>query len=220
MDGEFICEDFAYQMPGVGGGNFLILAGTRKDALNASEIAVKAINKIPNVIFKTREGDTSERESACSIGGKWVDKSTDDFFKGKRVVLFSLPGAFTPTCSSQQLPGFVKNYDAIKNLGIDEIYCCSVNDSYVMNEWAKKMAISNIKLIPDGSGLFTKYMGMLIAKDQNGFGQRSWRYMAIINNGVIEKWWQEPGINNTGTDDDPYEQTTPENCLEYLSTSN
>ena len=175
--------------------------------------------KIPNVVFKTREGDTSETESACSIGGKWVDKSTDDFFKGKRVVLFSLPGAFTPTCSSQQLPGFVKNYDAIKNLGIDEIYCCSVNDSYVMNEWAKKMAISNIKLIPDGSGLFTKYMGMLIAKDQNGFGQRSWRYMAIINNGVIEKWWQEPGINNTGTDDDPYEQTTPENWLEYLSTS-
>ena len=176
--------------------------------------------KIPNVVFKIREGDSAPSEGACAIGGKWTDETTNDYFKGKRVVLFSLPGAFTPTCSSQQLPGFVKNYDAIKNLGIDEIYCCSVNDSYVMNEWAKKMAISNIKLIPDGSGLFTKYMGMLIAKDQNGFGQRSWRYMAIINDGVIEKWWQEPGINNTGTDDDPYEQTTPENCLEYLSTSN
>ena len=86
-----------------------------------------------------------------------------------------------------------------------------------MNEWAKKMGISNIKLIPDGSGLFTKYMGMLIAKDQNGFGQRSWRYMAIINDSVIEKWWQEPGINNNGSDDDPYQETTPENCLEYLS---
>ena len=125
--------------------------------------------KIPNVVFKTREGDTSETESACSIGGKWVDKSTDDFFKGKRVVLFSLPGAFTPTCSSQQLPGFVKNMTAIKRLGIDEIYCCSVNDSYVMNAWAKKMDISNIKVIPDGSGLFTKYMGMLIAKDHEWF---------------------------------------------------
>jgi peroxiredoxin len=130
-------------------------------------------------------------------------------------VLFSLPGAFTPTCSSQQLPSFEKNFENIKSKGIDAIYCCSVNDSYVMNEWAKKMNISNIKLIPDGSGLFTKYIGMLITKD--GFGQRSWRYMAIIKDGVIEKWWQEPGINNTGSDDDPYEETTPEKCIEYLS---
>jgi peroxiredoxin len=172
--------------------------------------------KVPKVIFKVREGDIAENPEACAIGGRWVDKTTDDFFKGKRVVLFSLPGAFTPTCSSQQLPGFVKNYNTIKDLGVDEIYCCSVNDSYVMNEWAKKMNISNIKLIPDGSGLFTKYMGMLIAKDQNGFGQRSWRYMAIIKDGTIEKWWQEPGINNTGSDDDPYEETTPENCMKYF----
>ena len=176
--------------------------------------------KIPNVVFKIRKGDTAASEGACAIGGKWTDETTNDYFKGKRVVLFSLPGAFTPTCSSQQLPGFVKHYNSIKDLGIDEIYCCSVNDSFVMNAWAKKMNISNIKLIPDGSGLFTKYMGMLIAKDQNGFGQRSWRYMAIIKNGVIEKWWQEPGINNTGSDDDPYEETTPENCIEYLSKNN
>ena len=132
--------------------------------------------KIPKVIFKVREGDVAENVEACAIGGKWVDKTTEDFFKRKRVALFSLPGAFTPTCSSQQLPGFIKNYDEIKKLGIDEVYCCSVNDSFVMNEWAKKMGISNIKMIPDGSGLFTKYIGMLIAKDQNGFGQRSWRY--------------------------------------------
>ena len=129
--------------------------------------------KIPNVKFKVREGDTAENQETCSIGGKWIEKNTDDFFKGKRVILFSLPGAFTPTCSSQQLPGFESNFTKIKDFGIDEVYCCSVNDSYVMNEWAKKMGISNIKLIPDGSGLFTKYMGMLIAKDHNGFGQRS-----------------------------------------------
>jgi peroxiredoxin len=102
------------------------------------------------------------------------------------VILFSLPGAFTPTCSSQQLPGFEKNANELKKLGIDEIYCCSVNDSYVMNAWAKKMNISNVKVIPDGSGLFTKYMGMLISKDHDGFGQRSWRYMAIINDGIVE----------------------------------
>ena len=142
--------------------------------------------KIPKVIFKIREGDTSESLNTCAIGGKWIDKTTDNFFNNKRVVLFSLPGAFTPTCSSQQLPGFENNFEKIKNLGIDDIYCCSVNDSYVMNAWAEKMGIKNIKLIPDGSGLFTKFMGMLIAKDQNGFGQRSWRYMAIINNGIVE----------------------------------
>jgi peroxiredoxin len=79
------------------------------------------------------------------------------------------------------------------------------------------MNISSIKVIPDGSGLFTKYMGMLISKDHDGFGQRSWRYMAIINDGIVEKWWQEPGINNTGSDDDPYVETTPENAINYLS---
>ena len=175
--------------------------------------------KIPKVTFRVREGDTSDNEIACAIGGKWINKSTDDFFKNKRVILFSLPGAFTPTCSSQQLPGFEKNAAELKKLGIDEIYCCSVNDSYVMNAWAKKMSISNVKVIPDGSGIFTKYMGMLISKDHDGFGQRSWRYMAVINDGVVEKWWQEPGINNSGSDDDPYTETTPENTLKYLSAS-
>ena len=173
--------------------------------------------KIPKVIFKTREGDTSDSSNACAIGGRWVDKTTDDFFNKKRIVLFSLPGAFTPTCSSQQLPGFENNFEKIKSLRIDDIFCCSVNDSYVMNAWAEKMGIKNIKLIPDGSGLFTKFMGMLIAKDQNGFGQRSWRYMAIINDGIVEKWWQEPGINNDGSDDDPYIETTPKNCIKYLT---
>ena len=175
--------------------------------------------KIPNVTFKIREGDISLSEESCAIGGKWVDKTTEDFFGKKKVILFSLPGAFTPTCSSQQLPSFEKNYNKLKELGIDEIYCCSVNDSFVMNAWGKKMNISNIKLIPDGSGIFTKYMGMLIAKDHNGFGQRSWRYMAIVKNGIIEKWWQEPGINNFGKDDDPYLETTPENTIKYLSDS-
>ena len=173
--------------------------------------------KIPKVNFRVREGDSSNDAEICAIGGKWTDKSSDDYFKGKRVILFSLPGAFTPTCSSQQLPGFEKNAAKFKDLGIDDIYCCSVNDSYVMNAWAKKMNISNVKVIPDGSGLFTKYMGMLISKDHDGFGQRSWRYMAIINDGVVEKWWQEPGINNTGSDDDPYVETTPENTITYLS---
>lgn len=169
--------------------------------------------KLPNVVFKTRVRDES-------VGGpnpyKWEDKTTDDYFAGKRVVLFSLPGAFTPTCSTYQLPGFEDNYDRIKELGIDEVYCMSVNDSFVMNKWARDQSIENVKVIPDGNGEFTRYMGMLIDKSHLGFGMRSWRYMAVINDGVVEMWWQEPGINNDGSDEDPYGQTSPEMCLRYL----
>ena len=165
----------------------------------------------PSVVFHTRirTGDT--------FG--WEDVSTWDMFAKRKVLIFSLPGAFTPTCSTYQLPNFEKLAPDFYLKGFDDIYCVSVNDSFVMNAWAKKMGISNVKVIPDGSGLFTKYMGMLISKDHDGFGQRSWRYMAVINDGVVEKWWQEPGINNSGSDDDPYIETTPENTIKYLSAS-
>ena len=169
--------------------------------------------KIPCVTFKTRVRDQS-------IGDpnpyRWEDVTSDSLLKGKRVVLFSLPGAFTPTCSTYQLPGFEENYDKIRNQNVDEVYCISVNDAFVMNAWAKHQNIQNVKVIPDGSGNFTRYMGMLIGKNHLGFGLRSWRYMAVINDGVVEKWWQEPGINNDGDDDDPYVETTPDNCVGYL----
>ena len=172
--------------------------------------------KIPKVTFRVREGDEVETDGGCAIGGEWHNATTDSYFKGKRVVIFSLPGAFTPTCSSQQLPGFEKEYNSIKDMGIDEIYCISVNDSYVMNAWADRMNIQNVKMIPDGSGNFTRFMGMLIGKNHLGFGNRSWRYMAVVNDGAVEKWWQEPGINNEGTDDDPYVESTPDNMIGYL----
>ena len=175
--------------------------------------------KLPKVTFKVRTGDEKPADGGCPIGGTWLDKTTDDYFKGKRVAVFSLPGAFTPTCSSKQLPGFEYNYNKIKDLGIDEIYCISVNDSFVMNAWAESMNIHDVKVIPDGSGNFTRFMGMLIGKNHLGFGMRSWRYMAVINDGVVEKWWQEPGINNDGADDDPYVESTPENMLDYLKES-
>jgi len=171
--------------------------------------------KLPEVVFKTRVRDES-------VGGpnpfRWEDKTAADYFKGKRVVLFSLPGAFTPTCSTYQLPGFEANYEAIKSMGVDEIYCMSVNDSFVMNKWAKDQDIENVKVIPDGNGEFTRGMGMLIDKSHLGFGLRSWRYMAVVNDGVVEKWWQEPGINNTGADEDPYGETSPETLMEWLNT--
>jgi|TARA_R110000796_G_scaffold246816_1_gene371851 peroxiredoxin len=170
--------------------------------------------KLPHVTFKTRVRDES-------IGGdnpfRWQDMSTDNYFAGKRVVLFSLPGAFTPTCSTYQLPGFEENYDNIRNMDIDEVYCMSVNDAFVMNAWAKSQDIQNVKVIPDGSGNLTRFLGMLIGKNHLGFGLRSWRFMCVINDGVVEQWWQEPGINNEGTDDDPYEQSTPERCISYLN---
>ena len=172
--------------------------------------------KIPNTTFRVREGDTVLEEGCSFIEGEWKTKTTQDYFAGKRVVLFSLPGAFTPTCTSNQLPGFEKHYERMKELGIDEVYCVSVNDTFVMNAWAEVLKIKHVEVIPDGSGNFTRYMGMLIGKNHLGFGNRSWRYMAILNDGVVEKWWQEPGINNDGDDNDPYEQTTPENCCTYL----
>ena len=171
---------------------------------------------ITKVTFRVRIGDEVETDGGCAIGGQWLNKTTDDFFKGKRSVLFSLPGAFTPTCSSLQLPGFEENYEKIKGLDVDEIYCVSVNDSFVMNAWANHMKIKKVKMIPDGSGNFTRFMGMLIGKNHLGFGNRSWRYMCVINNNTIERWWQEPGINNEGTDDDPYVESTPENMVRYL----
>ena len=171
---------------------------------------------VPNITFKTREGDELV-DGGCSFeDGKWVDKTTDDYFKGKKVVIFALPGAFTPTCSAKQLPEYEKRYQEFKDKGIDEVYCISVNDSYVMNAWAEHMKIKHVKMIPDGSGNFTRFMGMLIGKNHLGFGMRSWRYMAVINDGVIEKWWQEPGINNEGLDDDPYVESTPKNVVDYL----
>ena len=167
---------------------------------------------VPAVVFKTRVRDDS-------IEGpnpfRWEDKSTYDYFAGKRVVLFSLPGAFTPTCSTYQLPGFENNFAEFKSLGIKDIYCVSVNDAFVMNCWAKDQKIKKVKMIPDGSAKFTREMEMLVIKDNLGFGPRSWRYACVVNNGLIEKWFVEPGMEDN-CESDPYGETSPENILDWL----
>ena len=167
---------------------------------------------VPGVVFRTRVRDDS-------IDGpnpyRWEDKTTFDYFAGKRVVLFSLPGAFTPTCDTYQLPGFENNYDEFKQLGIDEIYCISVNDAFVMNAWGKSQNLKNVKLIPDGSSTFTNHMMMSVAKDNLGFGIRSWRYAIVVDNGRIEKWFIEPGKMHDA-EEDPYGETSPENILNWL----
>ncbi len=169
--------------------------------------------QLPDIVFKTRVRDES-------IGGpnpfRWQDMSTADFFKGKRVAVFSLPGAFTPTCSSKQCPSYDLAFDEMKKLGIDEVYCISVNDAFAMFQWAKNLNVKNVRMIPDGSGHFTRRMGMLINKEHLGFGYRSWRYSMVVNDGVVEKWFQEPGINDVGSDSDPYEVTDPDTMIAYL----
>jgi len=161
---------------------------------------------IPNVEFVFREE------------GEFVTKTVDDLFAAKRVVIFSLPGAFTPTCSAYQLPGFEEKYEEFDALGIDAIYCISVNDAFVMNAWAKDQGIKNVQLIPDGNAYFTRSMGMLVTKSNLGFGDRSWRYAAVVDNGLIEKLFVEEGQRDNA-DTDPYEATTPEIVLEYVKTT-
>jgi peroxiredoxin len=171
---------------------------------------------VPNAVFKTRVRDES-------IEGpnpyRWQDVDTAELFRGRRVVVFSLPGAFTPTCSNHQCPGFDLVYDEIRELGVDDVYCVSVNDAFVMHNWAKSLGLKNVKLIPDDSGHFTRRMGMLINKDHLGFGYRSWRYAMVVNDGVIEQWFEEPGINDAGADEDPYGETDPERIVDYLKTA-
>jgi len=168
--------------------------------------------KVPAVTFKTRVRDDS-------IEGpnpfRWQDMTSDDYFKGKKVVLFSLPGAFTPTCSTYQLPDFEKLADDFKSKGIDAIYCISVNDAFVMNAWGKSQGIETIGLIPDGSGEFTRKMGMLVNKDNLGFGMRSWRYAAYVDDGVVKGWYEEPGYSDN-CETDPYGESSPQSLLEKL----
>ncbi len=173
---------------------------------------MKAGAKLPNVTFHTRVRDeTVEGPNPF----RWEDKTTADFFAGKRVILFSLPGAFTPTCSTYQLPGFEKGFEDFKAKGIDEVYCMSANDSFVMNKWAEAQNLSNVAVIPDGSGEFTRKMGMLVDKDNLGFGMRSWRYAAIVNDGVVEAWFEEPGLMDN-CPEDPYGVSSPENLMKHL----
>lgn len=166
-------------------------------------------DKLPSVVFHTRVRDES-------IGGdnpyRWQDVTTEDLFEGKECILFALPGAFTPTCSTYQLPFFEKMYEDFKAQGIDEIYCLSVNDSFVMNKWAKDQGLQNVKVIPDGSGKFTSGMNMLVFKDNLGFGPRSWRYAVHTKGMDIVRSWIEEGWGHN-VEGDPYVESAPQNIL-------
>jgi peroxiredoxin len=168
---------------------------------------------IPDVCLKTRVRDDS-------VDGpnpfRWQDIQTGDLLGKGRIVVFSLPGAFTPTCSNSQLPGFEGLYDQFRAAGVDDIYCISVNDAFVMYQWGKSQNLQHVKLLPDGSGNFTRRMGMLINKDHVGFGMRSWRYAMVIDDGKIVQMFIEPGCNDCGDDADPYGETAPEPILAWV----
>ena len=162
--------------------------------------------QVPQVEFVFREN------------GEFVTRTTADLFDGQRVVIFSLPGAVSPTCSAYQLPGFEEKYDEFAALGIDAIYCLAVNDGFVMNAWAKDQGIEKVELVPDGNAYFTRSMGYLVNKSNLGFGERSWRYAAVVDDGVIEKLFVEEGMPDNA-DTDPYEASTPEAVLEYVKST-
>jgi len=147
------------------------------------------------------------------INNQWAKLTSDEVFKGRRVVVFSLPGAFTPTCSSSHLPRYEELAETMKKAAnIDDIYCISVNDTFVMNEWAKDQDIQYVKLIPDGNGEFTEKLGFLVDKKDLGFGKRSWRYSMFVDNGVIKKFFCEPVKEG-----DPFEVSDADTMLDYLA---
>jgi len=176
--------------------------------------------KVPYTNFKTRVGDDNAVGGCTFIGGEWKEVDTVEIFDGKKVVVFALPGAFTPTCSSQQLPGYDEKYDQIKALGIDEVYCLSVNDAFVMNAWFRDEKIDKVQPLADGEGVFTQGMGMLVNKPKQGFGLRSWRYSMLVDNGEVKRIFEEDGKNNASDDDDPFLVSDVDTMIKYLKEKN
>ena len=169
----------------------------------------------PSVILKTRVGDDKILGGGCAIGGTWKDVNTDVLFKDKRIVIFSLPGAYTPTCSSQQVPGYEEKYDELRKF-VHEVYCLSVNDAFVMNAWFRDQKIYKVKPIGDGEGKFTKSMNMLVNKPKQGFGMRSWRYSALVEDGKVVKLFIEEGKNDNSNDNDPFKVSDADTMLRFL----
>ncbi len=173
---------------------------------------MSAINRVPDVVFKTRVRDESVPGSNPY---RWQDLTTQEIFGGKKVVLFALPGAFTPTCSSTHLPRYEELYDEFVAQGVDKIICLSVNDAFVMFQWGKQQGAKNVFLLPDGSGEFSRKMGMLVDKSNLGFGMRSWRYAMIVNDGQIEKMFVEQEFGDN-CPIDPFEVSDADTVLASL----
>lgn len=156
--------------------------------------------QVPQVTFHTRHNH------------EWIDVTSDEIFKGRTIVVFALPGAFTPTCSSTHVPRYNQLAPLLRQHGVDEVVCISVNDPFVMNEWRSEQKADNVRFLPDGNGDFTRGMGMLVAKNELGFGDRSWRYSMLVKDGVIEKMFIEPDAPG-----DPFEVSDADTMLAYVA---
>lgn len=172
-------------------------------------------SKVPKVVFKTRVRD-------AQVGGdnpyRWQDVTTDDVFRGKKIVVFALPGAYTPTCDSTHLPGYEAKYDELRAAGADEVYCMAVNDAFVMHRWSRELGVSKVKMLPDGNADFTRMMGMLVKKENLGFGLRSWRYSMHVVDGEIKRMFIEEGFCDNYKDD-PFKVSDAETMLHYLKSN-
>ena len=156
--------------------------------------------RVPEVTFKLREG------------AEWRERTSAEIFDGRTVVLFALPGAFTPTCSSTHVPGYDRLAPVLAEHGVDEVICLSVNDAFVMDAWQKDQDAHRVTFLADGSGAFTSGMGMLVNKDDLGFGMRSWRYSMLVRDGVVEKMFIEPEVEG-----DPFEVSDAETMLRHVA---
>ncbi len=169
-------------------------------------------NQLPDVNFKTRvRNDALDGDNPF----EWKNVTSADLFKGKKVVLFALPGAFTPTCSSTHLPGYEAAFADFKAQGVDAVICLSVNDAFAMYQWGKQLGAENVFLLPDGSGEFTRKMGMLVDKSNVGFGYRSWRYSLYAEDGEVKTLFAEDGFSDNGVTD-PFEVSDATTMLNWL----
>jgi peroxiredoxin len=176
-------------------------AGQRSPDLPSGRRLRGAGDPVPEVTFKLRRQ------------GSWLSTTSSEIFAGRRVVLFALPGAFASACSARHLPGYIALSKNIKAMGIDEIYCLSVNDSFVMNTWGRDQGLDGeVTLLPDGNGQFTAAMGMLVDKQHLGFGLRSWRYSMVVQDGIIERIF----VENSGDDGDPLAVSDAITMLDHL----
>lgn len=169
-------------------------------------------SRVPQATFHTRVRNEA-------LGGdnpyEWAERSSSEIFDGRKVVLFALPGAFTPACSESHLPGYEAAHDEFRALGIDEVICLSVNDAFVMFQWARQRGIEKVTMLPDGNGDFTRLMGMLVSRSAQGMGMRSWRYSMYAEDGEIQKIFAEPGFGDDPSGV-PVEVSGAETMLDYL----
>ena len=170
---------------------------------------------VPKVTFKVRVPSETPTGVCSAIDASWGELTTDEIFTGKKIIVFALPGAYTPTCSSTHLHRYEAKFEELKALGVDAVYCLSVNDPFVMYEWGRAQGVKNVQFIPDGNGEFTEKMGMLVKKENLGFGNRSWRYSMFVDNGEIKKVFSEAGKTDN-FEPDPFMVSDAGTMLAYL----